>query len=366
MTGDSFDSGFRRIETLGMRFVAPLCLAFAVALAARGAQAQTSVELQLNPEAARVLEQQGIFTTSELTRIVDEELRAIYGLLDVPTFLRLSANAQGMANKGLGVDYASNPDRWIFGVSVAVAADAGDASLDDVAAFADGNTDVAVPISAGAQIGLMVGYKATDRLTVFANGMYYPLDAGDFDGTFYNAGVHLQYKAIPPIGRRQWAQWGGLDLTTGFQLSSMRLALSERFEASGTIEEGFDLDSVSTGTLELTQRAFTLPFEATTNVTLLYVVTLYAGIGLDVQLGDASMNVDLDSDLTTADPVAGGPLDLGSAQIRADDVNDPNLLMFRLMGGVQINIWRLKLFAQLNILTEDLTLSLAAGLRLVL
>ena len=95
-------------------------------------------------------------------------------------------------------------------------------------------------------------------------------------------------------------------------------------------------------------------------------MTLYGGVGLDFQLGDASMNFNLDSTLRTADPQSGGSLDLGRATIRADEVGDPDLLMFRILGGVQLNVWRLKVFGQLNFLTSDLTLSVAAGLRLVI
>ena len=82
--------------------------------------------------------------------------------------------------------------------------------------------------------------------------------------------MHAQYKAIRPLGTRGLVEWGGLDLTTGFELSRMFLSLSDEFEAFGTLEPGVDLDTVSTGTLELEQRALTIPIEATTNLTLFY------------------------------------------------------------------------------------------------
>ncbi|MEM7678267.1 MAG: hypothetical protein AAF449_19930 [Myxococcota bacterium] len=327
--------------------------------------AQSSINIAFDPAAQAFLQSELGLTPAELNQLVDDEIRALYGLVDVPTFLRLSANAQSMANKGLGVDYATNLDGLIFGVAVSAAADAGDADVADFRALADGNTDRAVPVGAGAQIAVMAGYTVADRWSVFMNGLYYPLQVDDLDGTFYNFGIHGQYKAVLPAGERSTAQWGGLDITLGFQLSRMFLELSEQFEASGTLSDGFDLDTISLGRLELEQRAFTMPLEITTNATFFYFLTLYGGVGLDLQLGDASMDFDLDSELRTDDPL-GGRLNLGTAEIRVDDVADPDAVMFRFMGGVQLNIWRLKLFGQVNFLTSDLTVSLAAGLRLVI
>ncbi|MEL7368088.1 MAG: hypothetical protein AAFN74_04180 [Myxococcota bacterium] len=328
--------------------------------------AQTSVNIAFNPATQSILQSELGLSAADITQLVDDEIRALYGLVDVPTFLRLSANAQSMANKGLGVDYATNLDGLIFGVSVSAAADAGDADIADFRAFADGNTDRAVPISAGAQIAVMAGYTVADRWSLFMNGLYYELTVDDLEGTFYNFGIHGQYKAVLPSGDRSTAQWGGIDITSGFQVSRMFLELTDRFEASGTLSPGFDLETDSLGRLDLEQRAFTIPLEITTNATFFYFLTFYGGIGLDIQLGDASMNIDLDSQLRTNDPSTGDELDLGSAQIDVIDEAGPDAVMFRFMGGFQLNIWRLKLFGQVNFLTSDLTVSLATGLRLVI
>ncbi|MEO1335448.1 MAG: hypothetical protein AAFV29_07375, partial [Myxococcota bacterium] len=79
--------------------------------------AQTSVNIAFNPATQSILQSELGLSAADITQLVDDEIRALYGLVDVPTFLRLSANAQSMANKGLGVDYATNLDGLIFGVS---------------------------------------------------------------------------------------------------------------------------------------------------------------------------------------------------------------------------------------------------------
>ena len=318
----------------------------------------------INLDNVPLLQQDFGLSREDLTSLIEDEIRALYGLADVPTFLRLSANAQSLANKGLGVDYASNVNGWVFGVAVAAAVDAGEATIDDLDALADGTTERVVPVAAGAQIGVMVGYTVADDLTLYANGLYYPLSTNDLDGTFYNVGVHAQYKAFRPRGDPWTAQWGGLDLTTGFELSRMFLELNDSFDASGTLVEGLELDTRSFGILELEQRAITIPIEATTNVTFLHFLTLYGGLGVDFQLGDASMNFALDTNLTAI--TEDGETDLGTALITIDEARDPTRVLFRIMGGAQINIWNVKIFSQVNFLTEDLTVSLAAGVRLVL
>ncbi len=344
-----------------MRTCGGTLLLLALGLVSQPAAAQTNVEIDYNPEVFQLLEEDLGLSADEVDELINDQLRELYGLVDVPTFLRLSANAQSMANKGLGVDYASSFDNLIIGGTVSVAVDAGDGSIEDL-------TDLAVPVGAGAQIALMVGYQVDDRLRVYLNGLYHPLSASGLEGDFYNVGVHLQYNAVAPVGKRRLARWGGLDVTTGFELSRMRLELpvAEAFEASGAISGDIDLDTVSTGTLELEQRAITVPLELTTNVTLLYFLTLYTGIGVDLQLGQARMNFDLNSDLSVSDPETGQPLDLGDAEITVDDRNGPDLGMFRILLGFQLNIWRLKVFGQVNFLTNDLAVSLAAGLRIVL
>ena len=342
---------------------------FALVIAAGGtatpAVAQPTVEINFNPASQLILQQSLGLTSTQVQELVEDELRALYGLVDVPTFLRLSANAQSMTNRGLGVDYASDFEDLIIGVAATAAIDAGDSDVADFRALADGDTAREVPVSAGAQVGLMVGYRVLDFLEVYVNGLYYPLDIGDFRGTFYNVGAHVQYQALPGYGSRSLLWWGGLELTTGVELSRMDLELDDTFDASGRIAPGFVLDTESSGTLRLEQLAYTIPFEATTRVTMLYFLTLYGGLGLDIQFGNARMNVDLDSDLSTTDPNV-GPLELGTAQIAVDDRGDPNRVMFRVLGGFQLNIWRLKIFGQLNFLTSDLTVGLAGGVRLVI
>ena len=347
-----------------MRSIVPVLAAAGLMALARPAAGQPTVQTNLDPAAQIALQAALGLTQAQLEQLIDDELRALYGLVDVPTFLRLSANAQSMANKGLGVDYATDFEDWLFGASVSVAADAGDADLDEVRALADGDAERAVPVSAGAQISVFLGY-ATEDWRFYVSGLYYPLNPDELEGTFYNAGVHVQYEAIGGVGRASLVRWGGLRLSSGFQFSRMLLELTDTYEVSGTLAQGLDLDTASVGTLELEQRAITIPLEATTHATFLYFLTLYAGVGIDFQFGDASMNLDVDTDLSTAGP-SGGALPLGTARIIADELGDPDRIMVRFLGGVQLNIWRLKIFGQLNFLTSDLTLGLAAGLRLVI
>ncbi|NJK89336.1 MAG: hypothetical protein HC923_07975 [Myxococcales bacterium] len=310
---------------------------------------------------------------NELEQIITDQVRALYGVSDLPTFLRLSANAQSLVSRGLGVDYASNPSGFLFGVAVSGALDAGDADLDELDDLRDfdlANFDRAVPIGVGAQISLMVGYNfkaaGLPELTLYANGMVLPLtvgvEAGDYSGDFRNFGVHAQYKLVRPFGNVVFS-WGGLDVTSGLQFSEMVLDLgSNPLRTSLPISaNGVEVDVstvVETGRIELVQTAWTVPIEVTTNVRFLYVLSLFGGFGLDLNFGRAALRADIQSQ----DIRAGGQT-VGAFSVSADDDNGPTTAVFRFLFGAQVHLGPIKVFGQLNVLTEQLALGGAAGLR---
>lgn len=339
-----------------MRILVGIVACVAGAILAAPASAQIDLDFDPNAidDAAAALGISG----DELDSLLNGELNDLYALADFGTFLRLSANAQSMANKGLGIDYASNVDGWVFGAAVSVAVADG------------GSSEAVVPISAGAQISLLLGYTVYDRLTLYVSGLYYELPTENLAGEFSNFGFHAQYKLIGAIGSARVAQWGGIDISTGIEYSRMKLGLSDTFDTS----TDFAIDSVTTvildtssvGTLELTQQAITIPVEVTTNLTLFYFLSFYLGIAVDFQLGRASLNFDLDTSLNVSDSTAGVSESAGSVPITIEDTANADPAIFRVLGGIQINIWKIKLFGQLNFLTTDLTLSVAAGLRVVI
>lgn len=324
----------------------------------------TRVQIDLDPGGAAVAQQIGV-DVGQLERLISDQIGALYGVSDLNEFLRLSANAQSMVNKGIGVDYASNPTGFLMGIAVSGAFDAGNADIDDIENLDFVNFDRAVPIGVGAQISLMIGYNFAGAglpgLTLFLNGLAFPLQYEEYQADFRNFGFHAQYKLFGPQGNEA-AQWGGLDITSGLQFSETVLDLDQAIDRGLALlgpAGSAIIQTATEGDLELTQTAWTIPLELTTNVRFLYFLSIYGGLGVDFQFGSASMSADL------ASPLTEGGQTIGDVTIEANDDAGPSPVLLRFLTGVQINAGPIRIFGQLNFLTEDLTVGGAAGLRAV-
>ena len=76
------------------------------------------------------------------------------------------------------------------------------------------------------------------------------------------------------------------------------------------------------------------------------------------------MTINLDGDLTAANPMGGDDIDLGTANVIASESSKPTEGLPRLMAGVQINLSMVKIFVQLNAIPPDRAISGGGGLRI--
>jgi hypothetical protein len=136
---------------------------------------------------------------------------------------------------------------------------------------------------------------------------------------------------------------------------------------SNTIPNGVDVDVTGTagGTarfnIDMTTRS--IPVEVTTSVRLLSLVTAYGGMGFDWQLGGGS-NLDLRMNASMLGQVGNQSLDLGTATVHATANVAPSPAKIRGILGAQVNLWLLRIFAQLNAAnTNPVMASVAAGVR---
>lgn len=335
------------------RWLVALLLVSAPATA--GAQ---TVRLNLTPEATRLASELGV-EPSSFQSMIEDSLRAYYRVLDVDDFLRLSSNAQSISNKGLGVDYTTSFDSMLFGISVGAAVATNESDLRGVI-DREMDFDTAIPAAAGAQLALMLGYRASDALFVYASGMVYPVSVSGLKGSGHNFGVHAQYRLFADKGNKWLAEWGGLALTSGIEISKTSVSLQRGIEGSLPVS-GLRVATETLGRIQLTQRAVTIPVELTTSLRLLYVLSLFAGVGADIQLGSSSIQLDVASDLSTTRD--GERVDLGDAQVEYVGENGPDAVALRLLGGLQANLGPLAVFAQLNMYPRDVAIGVAGGLR---
>lgn len=328
--------------------------------------AAQDVTITLTPEARQVLGSELAVAENELEELVRQRFREVYRLVDVQDFLRVSANAQALANKGLGADYAASPKVAMFGIGIAAAAESGDADLGEIT-----NPQSVLSAGAGAQIsamaGLHLGLIGLPRFTVFVNGLYHPWKVGDLDGEFYNIGGHVQFALIRAKSAAV-VEWRGIDITSGLEISRMVLSLSDQQSSAAPIrvsDREYEVRSTATGTLRLEQTAFNIPIEATTGITILKLVSIYGGVGVDFMSGGAKLNADLDATMEADDPRQEGQvLDVGTAQVSAAEEGKPNSIYYRALVGAQVHIGPLNVFGQVNLGLNDVAVAVAAGARL--
>ncbi len=330
------------------------------------AHADSDVSVTLTPDGEQFASDNGD-TPAELQAKLESKISEVYNAARVGEYLRAFSNATSFSNRGIGVDYASNGTSLTLGIAGNVALSATDLDFDQdqneypVAGVAPNLTVMA---------GMNLSRWKLPQLTIFANGFYRKASVAQLDGSITNLGAHAQYKLFGSTqGKKSLLlKWGGLDLTGGFEWTRWNLGigdtLTSTFDVAGAANTSITATADSNGRFDLTSSALVIPFEATTSLRFLYVLSVFGGVGFDIQTGSSSADASLDSTLTIPDG-NGGTTTLGNAAVTADGEAGPSAGRLRFLAGLQLNIWKVKLFVQGNIIPTD-TASVAFGLRVVL
>lgn len=286
------------------------------------------------------------------------------------------ANSSVMAGKGIGSDYASRMQVMLIGAGVGVGAD-----LEK-----DKETDSDLS-GIGIQGGLIIGTNLswldaekilglyTDRLNVYVNYLGYNLDRkmGDGDKDQIEAdlqsfGFHASYDLVTPKGS-SLLRWGGIKVHTGYEYNK------SRYRFSSNLSEDFNEDiapgQTASGTISGSPAATidvstqSIPFEISTNVQLLYILSLYTGLGVDFNFGEAKSNGNLNADEST---ILINGADTGT-RVQADanisGKSKVDSMLTRAFLGVQINLPYINIFVQADKAFGNELVAGTAGVRLV-
>jgi hypothetical protein len=354
-----------------LTLASPLASVTAVAPLAH-ADSSAAVTITFNAQGEQLARDLG-FDVEGFRQRARDRIAGALQLSEVQRFLRSFANATSFSNRGIGADYASNSERLIVGVAsnLAVSADLGDDSGNEV-------PTVGVAANVTLMAGLNLRRWKRPELTVYANVFHRSADSGQLRGAITNVGLHGQYKFFTPtIGlKRLLVQWGGVDVTAGLELARWSLGLR------GELTSDFEIEAEQPGTSSTVTAALrgrfdvgsttvSAPIEVTTNLRLLYIASLYLGLGLDLQAGHATIGAATSGTLsaTRPDVVPGAGMveTIGEVSVAAEGSNRPSIAGYHLLLGAQINLWRLKVFTQASVQpSNELNLAVALGLRLVL
>lgn len=331
------------------------------------ARADGSVDITLTQDGEDLAAALGI-SVEELEQQTVDQIDELYTVNRVDEFLRAIADATAFSGRGIGVDYASNGDGLMFGVTGNLSVAAGDLGQ----AEAESEHPVA---GVAPNLALMGGVNLKkwghDKLTFFGNLFYRNGDWKDLSGSITSIGVHAQYRFFTPTEGKKTAlfKWGGVNVTAGLELNRWAFSLGHPFETEHTIDGGGGVSSTvsmqATGQFDLDATSVVVPVEATTSLRFLYFFSLYGGASFAFQAGKTTLGADLTGTMTATDPQNGPDKDIGTASIRIDGDSGPSAAKATFLGGLQVNLSKFKIFVQGNAMPFRAA-SVALGLRIVL
>lgn len=292
------------------------------------------------------------------------------------------ADSSVMAGKGIGTDYASNMDVFLIGAGVGVGADL----------HKDKQTDSDLSGAAVAP-GLIVGMNLswmdarrfmgmdTDRLNVFFNFMKYTYDhkiddepgkRSDAELDMLSMGVHFRYDWIKGNGSK-WLGWGGVKFNFGYEYNKNDITFKSEIneDADQFDEAGQNYSGSISGrpVAAIDTSTHSIPLALSTDVQLLYFLSLYTGLGVDYNWGQSKGRGDLngsDSSIScTGASCPGNPTIQVKPEANIDATGKPTAFTSRAFFGVQLNLPFTRIFVQADKSLGNDLVSATTGIRFV-
>jgi len=280
--------------------------------------------------------------------LLNAEINKLFQVPDMTNFLTAMANAQAITNKGQGVSYATEHSLFVIGGGSGVGFSGGLSGYKVSSGLPAIGIGVQGSVMAGLSLSKLpvptLGPIDLKRLTIFVN--YFGISDDSLVQSLTikaNAfGLHLQYKLVDNrnLGGIGILNWGGLLFTTGIESSTN--SLSYKVTQGVTVNSGgqtFNWTPSATSALTLEANSFSIPFELSTSVRVLYVVSVFAGLGVDLNFGRTTI------DSTLNGPVTGYPVPLSgsaAASLTGSEEQKPTFGHLRFFAGPQFNLVPLK------------------------
>lgn len=278
------------------------------------------------------------------------------------------ANSSAMAGKGIGTDYASNMSVFLIGAGVGVGA--------DLAKPKGTDSDLSgVGVAPGFIIGLNLGFldaerilgMHTDRLNLYFNFMNYKHkqvlsdkagEESDINLEMLSFGTHVRYDWITGAGNKALG-WGGVKLNFGFEYNRTN------FDFKTKISEDIDETVSSTGDriqgtvsgnpqASILASTMSIPVALSTDIQILYFVSLYTGLGVDYNMGEAKGKGDLNGNNSTLSCTGGTACSSPNRTIvvkpraNLDTSAKVDPFTYRAFAGFQFNLPWTRVFVQVD------------------
>jgi hypothetical protein len=199
---------------------------------------------------------------------------------------------------------------------------------------------------------------------------------GDTDATIkmQSLGMHVSYDWISGAGSKLLG-WGGVKITTGYEHNSTKLLFNSKIDkvldyTNGSTNYQSNISARPEATIDVATG--TIPLNVSTSVQILYILSLYGGVGADYNMGKATGKGTLNSSPSTvtcsptnAGTCPGGTAGSISATANIDGTGKVNPFLYRGFAGVQINLPFMRVFVQADKAFGNNLVGATAGLRFV-
>ncbi|MBT7610881.1 MAG: hypothetical protein HN576_14055 [Bacteriovoracaceae bacterium] len=283
--------------------------------------------------------------TTTICDLLEDMVNEIIPDATTLNFLPEMADAAILANKGLSTDYASNVNVFVLGASLGMGIDLGEDGIGS--GTGDGNATLPAvgiggTVTLGANMGIFLKGKFWDRSTIYVNYFSYRLTTGSVSGELSSFGLHYQFKLLPPINMAAGLiKWGGIDISTGIETSSTKI--NTQINVDQTVTSGTATASYA-GLADVGAdiSATSIPIEVTTNLRVVYALTLFGGLGFDYNSGTSKSIANITGPVTLGGTASGS----GSASLDLGKADGPSTTSFRTIIGAQFNIAAIRLYMQ--------------------
>ena len=312
---------------------------------------------------------------------IENDLNDDQPVLDPKRINYGTANSTVLASKGLGTDYANDPQRYIISVGVGAAWDEErNVALKDEVSGVGAASSVSVGVRMDHLVKTNIFGLDPKRIMGFVNlgaikhsetlpGRDIDI-AGDISAQ--NLGIHFRYDLIDKRGS-DFFGWGGVKLHVGYELNRNEVDLAT------TLDEPISLDTggqgvlggrlTGTPTFEVETLTHSFPLEASTSLLFLNIFTLYGGLGADVNFGESEGKGNTKGNFNTIACTSGacvGETVLPQLEVQAnfDAYAEVRNITFRAFSGLQLDLpFGLHAYGQAEQMLGTKVLGLSTGLK---
>lgn len=285
---------------------------------------------------------------------LENEVRANLPDADQGEFFQSMSNASVLAGKDLSNDPINNIDYAMVFLGAGAGLDLNQKTFDDIK-DSDGDIDINNAPGVGVQLGFGIGthgkflpkkYFDGEKWSFFINYLPFNYEKDDLSLKLRTGGLHFRYRLLNGYDVIRWKMFRlePVFLTFGYEFNKLKGHFSDDISEQGS-SGGVSATFTGTGVIDLDVTTHSFPLSISSGITLLYLVTVYGGLGLDLNQGKAEGLGELqNSNLTISD--GGGNTAFGTARLQLGDSDGPSSILTRAFAGAQINIWNLKVFVQ--------------------